>query len=275
MENCLVTRLKAVVNNPDLPVLETMQQFTLDAIAASGNSSMTDAQKWALNHFFYQIGAIDNSGIFNKLYYLYMPIICNQNLEKAFVDYKGSNSKGASALASGTAFSGNGVVSGGNDTVVFEIADCSISTSTFSVAIGINKQLGNNNNSAPWIGANSITMGRPLLQDATMGGQVGGKIMRHKPRSVYYGIVGSRRNSEENTAYVITPDGIANDFQVVSDVTVNYPSAPFTLKIGVAPTPLYLSAVTANSELTEQEEAAFASAIRELILAFPDPVDNA
>lgn len=273
MGNCLVTKLKAVVNNPDLPVLETMQQFTLDAIAASGNSSMTDAQKWALNHFFYQIGAIDNSGIFNKLYYLYMPIICNQNLEKAFVDYKGSNSKGASALASGTAFSGNGVVSGGSDTNVFEIADCSISTDTFSFAIGINKQLGDNN-AASFISANAVTLGRALLQANTMGGQIGGKIMRHKPRSVYYGLVGSRRNDEENTAHIITPDGILNDFQTIADAAVTYPTAPFALKLGTTTTPLYIAAVTANSELTVTQEATFASAIRELILAFPDPVDN-
>ena len=73
--NCLVTRLKAVVNDDSLPVIETMQQFTLDAIAASGNNNMTDAQKWALNHFFYQIGAISNSGIYPKLQILGLPFI--------------------------------------------------------------------------------------------------------------------------------------------------------------------------------------------------------
>lgn len=73
--NCLVTRLKAVVNDDSLPVIETMQQFTLDAIAASGNNNMTDAQKWALNHFFYSIGAISNSGIYSKLQILGLPFI--------------------------------------------------------------------------------------------------------------------------------------------------------------------------------------------------------
>lgn len=73
--NCLVTRLKAVVNDDSLPVIESMHQFTLDAIAASGNNSMTDAQKWALNHFFYQIGAISNSGIYSKLQILGLPFI--------------------------------------------------------------------------------------------------------------------------------------------------------------------------------------------------------
>ena len=52
---CLVKTYNVVVNNPDLPILETMQQFTLNAIAASGNLSMTDEQKWALNRFFYKI----------------------------------------------------------------------------------------------------------------------------------------------------------------------------------------------------------------------------
>lgn len=78
--NCLVTRLKAVVNDDTLPVIETMQQFTLDAIAAGGNKSMTDAQKSALNHFFYQIGAISNSGIWSKVGFAILPIIgANKN----------------------------------------------------------------------------------------------------------------------------------------------------------------------------------------------------
>ena len=75
MENCLKTQLKAVVDNPNLPILETMQQFTLDAIVASGNSSMTDAQKWALNHFFYEIGAINESSIWEKVNLLLMPML--------------------------------------------------------------------------------------------------------------------------------------------------------------------------------------------------------
>lgn len=75
MGNCLVTKLKSSVSNPDLPVFETMQQFTLDAITASGNSSMTDAQKWALNHFFYQIGAIHQNGIWNKINVLLLPML--------------------------------------------------------------------------------------------------------------------------------------------------------------------------------------------------------
>lgn len=108
MAQCLHTRLKAEVSNPNLPVLETMQQFTLDAIAASGNSSMTDAQKWALNHFFYQIGAIDNSGIYAKLGGLYLPLICGGSLANALVDYKGNNDRDISEK--NVKFQSNGLV---------------------------------------------------------------------------------------------------------------------------------------------------------------------
>lgn len=93
MPICLHTTLQFESSNPNLPVLEAMQQFTLDAITASGNVSMTDAQKWALNHFFYQIGAIDNNGIYAKLGGLYMPLICGDVLAKAMVDYKGVESE--------------------------------------------------------------------------------------------------------------------------------------------------------------------------------------
>lgn len=43
MENCLVKKYKSVVNNPSLPVLETMQQFTLDAITRGGGMVLTDS----------------------------------------------------------------------------------------------------------------------------------------------------------------------------------------------------------------------------------------
>ncbi len=75
MNKCLITQLKAVVNNPDLPVIETMQQFTLDAIAASGNTQMTEEQMYALNHFFYKIGAISGDGIYAKMSYIGLPMI--------------------------------------------------------------------------------------------------------------------------------------------------------------------------------------------------------
>lgn len=95
MENCLVKKLKAVINNPNLPYIETMQQFTLDAIAASGNNSMTDAQKWALNHFFYQIGAINSGNIFTKLKAIYLPVI-SADLQHTLINYKNNNNDGGS-----------------------------------------------------------------------------------------------------------------------------------------------------------------------------------
>lgn len=87
MENCLVTRLKAVVNNDSLPVLETMQQFTLDAIARSGNNTLTDEQKVALNHFFYQIGAVSNNELWQSIDTLLLPII-GATKEGVRQDYK-------------------------------------------------------------------------------------------------------------------------------------------------------------------------------------------
>lgn len=87
MKNCLVTNLKVTVNNPNLPILETMKQFTLDAIALSGNNVMTETQKYALNHFFYQVGAISNNELWQKVKHLFMPMICNDNAEKAYTDY--------------------------------------------------------------------------------------------------------------------------------------------------------------------------------------------
>lgn len=88
MENCLVTTLKDSVNNPNLPYLEVMQQITLDAIAASGNSSMTDAQKLALNHFFYQIGAVKGqNSVYTKIYSMVLPLLASDS-EHALYDYK-------------------------------------------------------------------------------------------------------------------------------------------------------------------------------------------
>lgn len=86
-KNCLLTQYKASVNNPDLPVLESMQQFTLDAITRSGNNSMTDSQKWALNHFFYEIGAISNNELWQKVRLLLIPLI-GAAKNKVILDYK-------------------------------------------------------------------------------------------------------------------------------------------------------------------------------------------
>lgn len=81
MKNCLVTKLKGTVNNPNLPILETMQQFTLDAIAASGNNNMTDEQKVALNHLFYQVGAITDNDTWAKIKVLAIPVLATPSSE--------------------------------------------------------------------------------------------------------------------------------------------------------------------------------------------------
>lgn len=85
--NCLVTKYKAVVDNPNLPVLETMQQITLDFIAKGGNMPMTDAQKLALNHFLYAVGAVDETATWNKVRSIFLPIIATE-VSKAILDYK-------------------------------------------------------------------------------------------------------------------------------------------------------------------------------------------
>lgn len=77
MNQCLVKQLKATVNNPNLPILETMQQITLDAIALSGNNTMTDEQKYALNHFYHQLGAISNSSLWQKIQGIILPFLAN------------------------------------------------------------------------------------------------------------------------------------------------------------------------------------------------------
>lgn len=64
-----------------------INQFTLDAIEASGNSSMSDAQIEALNDFFAAVGAFgEESQIWSKLDKVYLPMICN-TLAKSCVNY--------------------------------------------------------------------------------------------------------------------------------------------------------------------------------------------
>lgn len=139
MGNCLITKLKAVVNNPNLPILETMQQFTLDAIAASGNSDMTDVQKGALNHFFYQLGKFDNGAIWNKIVGLAMPVICGDNIATAFTNYKDLT---VIAGDSRDSFSDHGYVSGGYKT---EYGSFSGSSYDLSVVVSIINKTGGGN----------------------------------------------------------------------------------------------------------------------------------
>lgn len=64
-----------------------LDDFTKAAIVASGNTSMTDVQKSALNTFFKKLGAFGATGVWSKIHYAWMPII-GGSLDKAFLNYK-------------------------------------------------------------------------------------------------------------------------------------------------------------------------------------------
>lgn len=114
MNQCLVKQLKATVNNPNLPIVETMQQITLNAIALSGNNTMTDEQKYALNHFYYQLGAISNSSLWQKIQGIILPFLANDE-QHSVADYK-SNTIYSSTLSSNFMKSGGFIqVRGGSD----------------------------------------------------------------------------------------------------------------------------------------------------------------
>lgn len=91
MENCLVKKLKAVVVNPNLPVLEVMQQITLDALTRGGNITVSDVQKVALNHFFYEMGAVSENALWSKVRTLMLPIIGNGK-DYVIQDYRNNGS---------------------------------------------------------------------------------------------------------------------------------------------------------------------------------------
>lgn len=142
MNSCLVTRLRGVVDNPNLPVIETMQQFTLDAIAASGNTLMTEAQKYALNHFFFQIGAIEETGIFAKTKYLFLPMICGSVKAKTLVNYIDNTTFALSSdVESAIAYDENGCVyNTGSEELVQELVEsASFDCSDLYYAVGIHE----------------------------------------------------------------------------------------------------------------------------------------
>lgn len=74
-------------NIGQIPVPRELTAFTKNAIKASGNTSMTEEQKLALDDFFINIGAPNNSGIFSKLEVLILPMICT-DVTKAFTNFK-------------------------------------------------------------------------------------------------------------------------------------------------------------------------------------------
>lgn len=64
-------------------------EYTTNAIAASGNTNLTSAQKNALNNLFIALGADGSKNIMSKMKYIYLPILCN-DVSKAMVNYASS-----------------------------------------------------------------------------------------------------------------------------------------------------------------------------------------
>ena len=89
--DCLVTKLKAVVNNDNLPVLNVLNDFTKEAILKSGNTGLSDDQKFALNSFFRTMGAFSNSTLWQKIDMLLLPIIGANGTPHLVVDYSGKH----------------------------------------------------------------------------------------------------------------------------------------------------------------------------------------
>ena len=74
-------------NLGQVEITTELDDFTKAAIVASGNTSMTDVQKSALNTFFKKLGAFGTTGVWSKIHYAWMPII-GGSLDKAFLNYK-------------------------------------------------------------------------------------------------------------------------------------------------------------------------------------------
>lgn len=69
--------------------ITVVSEFTQDAILASGNTTMTEQQKSALEKFFIAVGAKNNSGVWAKLNKVYIPFLAG-DLAHAMINYKGN-----------------------------------------------------------------------------------------------------------------------------------------------------------------------------------------
>ena len=69
-----------------IEVTKDLAPFTLAAIEASGNTSLRGEQKSALNTFFDNLGAFDNTGLWTKIKVLMMPML-SLDLAHSMVDY--------------------------------------------------------------------------------------------------------------------------------------------------------------------------------------------
>lgn len=72
-------------------VKKKLDAFTIAAIEASGNSSLTTEQKFALDDFFGTLGAYgDSSNIWSKMSYMFIPFL-SSDVSKAMVNYVGND----------------------------------------------------------------------------------------------------------------------------------------------------------------------------------------
>lgn len=270
MKNCLVTKLKATADNSSLPILETMQQFTLDAITKSGNASMSDEQKWALNHFFYQIGAIDGNGIASKLDFLYLPLICNKNVNKAYVDYIGDYTIDSSDYADTPVFSGNGIISSDGTaktvkTQLYYPTTCLAYTAIVGTAPKGSNSLISILNEAP----TSFTIHAISSTGTTL------RVINGEVECQYSG------KSTGTTVSLITRKGtssysskIINDGELYDDYTAVEPTSPVSApnehRYAIRLRNLPMKVFAFGAALTSEEENIAVNAINELQLAFPD-----
>lgn len=138
MKNCFQKSLKVDFNDSNLPILEVMQQFTLDAITASGNSSMTDAQKWALNHLFYTLGKFDDSenSIWNKISYIFLPII-STSVDHSCIDYVNNANRGDASYYSELELVDKGLKVAENGSGIYSVFVKNVDTNVRPVNISI------------------------------------------------------------------------------------------------------------------------------------------
>lgn len=269
--NCLVTKLKATVDNPNLPVLETMQQFTLNAIAASGNNNMTDSQKWALNKFFVSIGAPDNSGVFAKTKGLFLPLICNDNIVKAMYDYKNnalysvnagvsfdSNHGLIADSSSTTNIFGNTTFSfdnGRSDDLYLAIGIMSLNESTnftyFKTKVGSSSYIDNT-----FIKSGTQYTNKWRTQ----------KALQSNLQATCIGVVGTKDTNKDYRGYFITE----TENITVNLINIENPAEDTTGTVGVIPSASVpsLGVYAVGTSLTDDECAVLATAIGKLVAAF-------
>lgn len=67
-------------------VTTELHPFTKSAIQASGNTTLTNEQKSALDALFLAMGVDGSNNVMSKMRYMYLPILCN-DVTKALVNY--------------------------------------------------------------------------------------------------------------------------------------------------------------------------------------------